>query len=310
MAVRFVLSAVVVVGATGFAAGVSASGARPPRLEPGVAFVRFTAHSGHPRIYTVAPSGGRPRLLRLPVAAAEAPAWSPDGRRLAFVGGINRPGETDVTASEQVYVAGRDGAGARPLTHDRARKGGVAWSPDGRFIVFVRSAATGNRSSLWIVGSDGREARPLTRGATDLEPSWSPNGRAIVFLRVSPTYRSKVMVIRPDGSGLQRILAGFPNASEPVWSPNGKRLLLEDGRTLFTVRPDGRAKRTIARLASDRKGAIEDPRPSWSSGGRWVVFCQLRAGSLDRSDIWVVGADGKGLRRLTGSPGLDTDPSA
>ena len=107
----------------------------------------------------------------------------------------------------------------------------------------------------------------------------------------------------------RRIQACFRNATEPVWSPDGGRLLVEDGRALYSIRPDGGGRRTIMRLSADSKGNLEDPLAGWSPDGRWVVFCQFRPGSVRSSDIWVVGADGKGLHRLTRSQELDTDPS-
>jgi TolB protein len=108
---------------------------------------------------------------------------------------------------------------------------------------------------------------------------------------------------------LHQILRGLSGASDPVWSPDGSRLLVEWQGRLVVVRPDGGGERTIVSLSRDAHGALEDPQPAWSPDGRWMVFCQVRAGGLGQSDIWLVGADGRGLRRLTRSPGLDSDPS-
>ncbi len=274
-----------------------------------IAFVRFTAKSGHPRIYTISPNGGAPKLLRLPVAAAQAPAWSPDGRLLAFVAGRNVPPQRDITVGDELYVSKAGGSGVRRLTRDPAHEGGAAWSRDGKRIVFVRTPTTGNRSALWLVGVDGRGTRRLTHGSIDLEPSWSRTGW-IAFLRINPrTYQSGIWLVRPDDSGRHRILSGFKNLTNPVWSPDGTRLLVQDGRTLATIRPDGKSRRTITTLTVDAMGNLEDPQPAWSPDGNWVIFCQLRTGSLGRSDIWVVGADGRSLHRLTRSQELDTDPS-
>lgn len=286
---------------------VAGAGAAPSAGK--IAFVRFTAKSGHPRIYTVSPNGGAPKLLRLPVAAAQAPAWSPGGRLLAFVAGRNVPPQRDITVGDELYVSNASGSGVRRLTRDPAHEGGPAWSRDGKRIVFVRMPMAGNRSALWIVGVDGRGTRRLTRGGIDLEPSWSRGGW-IAFLRINPrTYQSGIWLVRPDGSDLHRILSSFRNLTNPVWSPDATRLLVQKGRTLATIRPDGRGRRTITTLTVDAMGNLEDPQPAWSPDGNWLVFSQLRSGSLGRSDIWVVGADGKSLHRLTRSPELDTDPS-
>jgi dipeptidyl aminopeptidase/acylaminoacyl peptidase len=274
-----------------------------------IAFVRYTAQSGHPRIYTIDVGSHALRSLRLPAAAAAGPACSSTRRGLAFVGGLNRPNEGGVTIGDELYVAAADGPRARRLTHDPAHESGPSWAPNAKRIVFTRSAMKGNRSSLWLVGADGRGLKRLTYGAIDLEPSWSPNGAWIAFLRIDPkNYRSGVWLVRPDGSGLRR-LPKFEGMSDPVWSPNGSHLVVSDGKGLFVAAPNGTRRRLIARLATSPHGERVDPQPAWSPNGRQIVFAQARASALGHSDLWIVDANGNGLRRLTRSPGLDADPS-
>jgi Tol biopolymer transport system component len=276
-----------------------------------VVFVRFSARLGYPRLYVVGLRGGTGRALAIPVTAADGPAWSPDGRRLAFIAAATGPNGNQVSLGDDLYVANGDGAGLHRLTHDAAHEAAPAWSPDGRRIVFVRSpAGDWGGSSIGVVNADGTGLRRVTHGEIDLEPAWAPDGRSIVFVRIDPgTYVSGIWTVRPDGSGLRQILRGLSGATDPVWSPDGQELLVLYRGALVDVRPDGRDRRLIVALARDPRGAFEDPQPEWSPDGRAIVFCEFRTDVLGGSDIWVVGADGKGPRRLTQSPGLDTDPS-
>jgi TolB protein len=273
-----------------------------------IVFVRFVPRLGHPRIYTVAADGKETRALRLPVAAAEGPALSPDGRRLAFIGGRNRPNERHVQVEDELYVALADGAQARRLTAGRAHESAPAWAPDGKRLVFVRSSGTRVRSSLWIIGANGRGARRLTSGAIDIQPSWSRRGQ-IVFVRIEPrTFQSSIWVVRPNGKGLRRLRIGVRNATRPVWSPRGSRLLLTNGKTLMVAAADGGKPRVVAKLGTDARGSRLDPEPAWSPGGTHIVFTEPRPRTTGRADLWVVRTDGSGRRRLTTSPGVDADP--
>jgi len=287
-------------------AATAATAADVPR--PSVTFVRFAPGQGAPSLYSVTLPHGAPHRLRVPVAAAAGPAWSRDGRLLVFAGGTTLSGRADFTGPTRLWSVRPDGSHARALTSGSVRDGAAAWSPDTERIVFARAA--GNRSSLWIVDRAGRHVRRLTRGSIDLEPSWAPGGRTIAFVRIDPsTFQSGIWLVRPDGTGLQRILSGWRGVTAPVWSADGTHLLVEDGRALYSTRPTGGGRRLLARLAHDPNGAFEDPAPAWSSDGTLVAFCQFRRGAAGASDIWVVRADGSGLRRLTHSPGLDTDPA-
>lgn len=286
--------------------GVSAAGGPHGKI----AFVRFSVSAGHPHIYSL--TLGRKTAKRLPLIgpATEGPAWSPNGSMLAFVVGKNAPDSRDITGTVHLYVSTAGGRRLRRLTPSASRVGAATWSPDGNRLAVVKSAAKGNGSSLWIVRVDGGTAQRVTHGSIDLEPSWAPNGRTIAFLRVDPkTYQGGIWVVRPDGSGLHRILSRLKNVSEPVWSPDGSRLLVHDSRAIYSVRPDGGDRQTIARLSADARGAVEDPQPVWSPDGRWVAFCQLRSGGVEGSDIWIVRADGARPLRVTRSTGVDTDPS-
>ena len=283
-----------------------------PRLQGRIAFVRYSARVARPRIFVVGAARKRPSatLVRLPGQAVEAPALSPDGRLLAFVAGRNANDSPGITGGADLFVATPSGLRVRRLTRHSARVGGPAWSPDGRRLAFVVQNAKGDRSTLWVVGLDGRPPHRVTSGPLDLEPTWAPNGRTIAFLRIDPrSYRGAILSMRPDGSGVRPMLSGMRNVAEPVWSPDGKRLLVQDGRAIYTVFPGGGGKRTVARLTADARGALEDPQAAWSPDGKSIVFCQFRTGSIGRSDLWIVGADGTGLHRLTSSPGLDTDPT-
>ena len=104
----------------------------------------------------------------------QTPAWSPDGRKLAFVS--QRDGNSEI------YVMNADGSAQENLTRQPASDSHPSWSRDGRRIVFV-SRRDGN-AEIYVMNADGSGLRNLTRTPSDdLDPAWSPDGRAIAFVQ-------------------------------------------------------------------------------------------------------------------------------
>ena len=173
------------------------------------------------------------------------PAWSPDGRRIAFIRDQkfkNQNSSISLVAGAttgvqywadfEVYVMNADGSGQRQLTQNGG--GDPAWSPDGRRIAFT-SYRIGN-SEVYLMNADGSGQRQLTRyPAQDGSPAWSPDGRRIAFSR-SPAdcglgfCDREVYLMNADGSG-QRNLTRIPSAHEedPAWSPVALVVPVADG---------------------------------------------------------------------------------
>jgi Tol biopolymer transport system component len=182
-----------------------------------------------------------------------APAWSPDGRRIAFEKvslGLRALG---------VFVVRADGRMEHRLTHDACDED-PAWSPTGRLVVVSRCG------SLYVVRADGTHARRLTTPPppdpsdggefSDVEPDWSPNGRWIAFARSEQFDRGGgeidyLYVIRRDGTGLRKVTdSGFDRS--PSWSPDGRRLAYASYSGISTVVvATGQTRLMVARRGAD-----------------------------------------------------------
>jgi Tol biopolymer transport system component len=129
---------------------------------------------------TVAPPGGRniqvmdvatgvvTTLFDASVASYDsAPAWSPDGRQIAF--------ESDLDGDREIFVMNADGTGVRQLTHNALWDEGPAWSPDGRQFAFS-SGADDLHLDIWTMDVDGTNLRQLTTyPGRDESPDWGVN---------------------------------------------------------------------------------------------------------------------------------------
>jgi Tol biopolymer transport system component len=218
-------------------------------------------------------------------------AWSPDGRRIAFLS--DRNGEFDI------YVMNADGTGQRNLTRNPAFDSDPVWSPDGRRIAYVTSprgkGATRQRA-IHVMNVDGSGQKVLGHGGCcGPNVAWSPDGRKIAF-RSDREGNGEVYVMNADGSGQRRLTRSPSSDGHPLWSPDGRKILFVRAEfrfgnsEIYVVKPDGSGERNLTR------NPAEDSAAAWSPDGRKIVFVSKR----DRNgEIYVMNADGSELRKLT-----------
>lgn len=188
-------------------------GACPSATGGRIAFV--SDRSGTRRIYLARSDGSGVTA----VTAGEAPAWSADGRRIAF----HRSGSG-------IYVIDADGTNERFL-----RAGGFpTWSPDGGSIAF------GGTGGIHVMDADGTDPRLLVSNEFAaptpswgdygvIFPAWSPDGRAIAFVRANYEEGWEIYTVNADGSGdPSPVLTGWAKSSPAwSWSSQGSRIAFE-----------------------------------------------------------------------------------
>jgi Tol biopolymer transport system component len=278
---------------TSQAATAAQSPAAGPRT---IAFVRSDGRAY--AIFVMREDGSRQHRLThvrarpssgLPLFFEEAPAWSRDGKHIAF--SSNRSG------TSAIYVMRADGTGTHRLTRGGSGAYAPSWAPNGRRLVFYRGTGRGV-AHLYVINADGSNARPLTRDASarDYDPAWSPDGTRIAFARNRPG-SGAIYTVRPDGTGLRRLTRFGEAAYSPAWSPDGRRLAYSRGARgeyhILVVNRDGTAPRELTRGPTDFN-------PSWSPSGREIAFSR-------NATIYVMRADGSHVRRLT-SKTIDDGP--
>jgi Tol biopolymer transport system component len=214
--VPLVLAAALLLACTAlFATGAQAT------VPGGNGLIAFTStRAGNSDIAVLDPCGAVTTLVRGP-AAELRPAWSPDGRRLAFMS--NRDGDFEI------YVVDADGSNVRRLTDDPGNDFNPAWSPDGKEIAW--NSDRGGDFKVYVMKADGTGVRRLTDApGVDSVPSWSPRGDEIAF-ESSRDGKAEIYVMNADG-GDQRDVSNDPNANDlnPAWSPNGRRIAFTSDR--------------------------------------------------------------------------------
>jgi dipeptidyl aminopeptidase/acylaminoacyl peptidase len=119
-------------------------------------------------------------------------------------------------------------AGQGEIPPPRGVRGELAYSPDGKRVVFER--AIGGEDLLWIANIDGSQARELTRNRRggsstcpcDTRPSFSPDGTRIAFIRTLSGRKAALFVVNVDGTRVKQLTPWSRGiAGEVDWSPDG-----------------------------------------------------------------------------------------
>jgi TolB protein len=268
-----------------------------------------TDREGSADLWVIDPDGGRTARLTSDGGNELGPAWSPDGKRVAF---WSEEGKLDA----DIEVIGIDGGHRVQLTAtDDTCESEPSWSPDGRSIVFssVACGKTEVDSQLSVMGSDGANPRTLVK-APALGPDWSPDGTRIVYTGPNAAGdASTIWVCDADGANAEPFpLRGINSPSEPSWSPDGRLIAFVSpsgtydddnpatwNEDVYVMNSDGT---DIRRVTTDERN--DHWPPAWSPDGRSVIYSNLNA-DLTQDDLMSVDIDTLKVTRLT-----DTSPAS
>jgi TolB protein len=192
-------------------------------------------------------------------AADWQPAWSPDGKQVAF--SSYRDGNWEI------YAVQADGTDLVRLTNDPATDFSPSWSPDGTRLLFM-SRRRGD-ADLFVLDLATSKLTQLTRSKRDeYEPAWSPDGEWIAFVTQMDD-QSDIWVMHADGSDPVNLTQSrYADDFEPAWFCGSEWLLYvsytaADGNyRVFRMRRDGTG---VTRVTESK---VDNLAPDWRSTGQ------------------------------------------
>jgi tricorn protease len=242
---------------------VLGAGLRPTNLDvspTGQSLVFYSVARPHASLgvwedlYVTQADGGNRRQLTADSARDRGPAWSPDGRRIAFF--------SDRSGSYEIWTVNPDGTNLRQLTHGSENRSGVIWSPDGARLHYVQ-----RRGLTWDTYVIDPNKPPAAQVVEELPAigssneyftgtSWSPDGQKIAGTRafVDRAVPGGIFVYTTASKTFRMIMDGVAGA--PRWLNDNRRLLYSDDTTnkIFLVDTETQRRQEVLSIAPQTLG--------------------------------------------------------
>lgn len=250
---------------------------------------------------------------------ASDPAWSPDGKKLAYIAPVTGPiiniayPAQDAPKTRQVFVMDTSDGSVNQMTNNAFDKSHPTWSPDGKSLAFVQQTRSG--SDIYMIDSNGN-LYDLTIDSDGVDqnqyPEWSPKGNNIVYQKLGTDDWEIVMgTLKPDSiSGMKLENVPFRGGKpvygvQPSWSSDGKQIAFvytnrQDGPWLLRVmNRDGSNQHTVLKQATSLFA------PDWSPDGLLLAFALSDDGV---TQIYAMALGGSNPQRLTAEATSATEP--
>jgi TolB protein len=237
-------------------------------------------------IYVCDYDGANQRRLTINRTLNINPAWSPDGRAIAF--------SSYVRGVPDIFIANiyQGTPPENPLRTKGEENFLPVFSPDGTKIAF-QSNRDGN-AEIYVMNRDGSGIRRITNHpAIDATPTWSPSGAQIAFVS-DRSGSPQIYVVDADGLNLRR-LTNESYCDRPTWSP------APYNEIAYAARTGGGFDIKILDLASGERRQItfgegSNESPAYAANGRHLAFSSTRYG---KRQLFLIDRMGKDVRQLT-----------
>jgi TolB protein len=264
-----------------------------------IAYVLVQRNPGAPAKFTleVADADGyNPRTLVTSNQPIMSPAWSHDGKRLAYVSFEN--------VTPQIFIQEVVSGARHAVSNFPGINGAPAWSPNNNKLAIVLSKGGGN-SQIYVMDLNGGALQQVTHDdAINTEPSWSPDGKSLIFTsdRSGGMNHPQIYQTNLAGGGMQRLTYKGNYNARASFSPDGRNIVMINHQNGYNIALQNLASGTVLMLTDSGNNTS----PSIAPNGKMVLY------EMDMGQQGVLGmasTDGRVKLRLPAPNGSVQDPA-
>ena len=215
------------------------------------------------RLKVMDADGENPKTITEVQGSIFAPAWSPDGNRIAY--SVQREKSYPI-----IYIQSVSGGGAQALTPFSGSNLSPSFSPDGSKILFS-SSFDGSADIYEMSTSGGNPRRIINWPSSEVQPSYAPDGKSFVFVSDKAGFNKPQIYRYEFGSGRTTKVSNSSYATSPQFSSDGSQIAFLNGRSAAIMNTGGAITSNIGNTGIDEA-------PSFSPNGKRVVYASLQGG--------------------------------
>jgi TolB protein len=237
--------------------------------------------------------GQNPQVMLRSKQSIISPAWSHDGKRLAYVSfELGKP---------VVYVQTLATGQRVPLANFKGNNSAPAWAPNGQQLALVLSRD--GISQIYTIGANGSGLRRVMRSPLiDTEPQYTADGSSLVFTS-DRGGNPQIYKVPVAGGDAQRLTFNGSYNISPALSPDGNKLV-------YVTRRDGAFRIALQDMGSGGEQLLtsgpDDESPSFAPNGMQILYSSVQGG---RSVLSVISVDGRVRNTLSALNGKVREPT-
>lgn len=259
-----------------------------------IAYITVTQEDGRRihRLHIADADGYNPHTVVVSPEPLMSPAWSPDGKAIAYVSFERR--------RPAIYIQTLATGERTKIAEFPGINGSPAWSPDGKYLAVTLSKD--GSPDIYVLDLTERNMRRLTRSfAVDTEPAWSPDGKRIVFTS-DRGGGPQIYVIPAQGGKPRRLTFEGSYNARATFSPDGKKLALVHGGKTYRI---GLLDLENGGFSVLTAGPLDES-PTFAPNGSMILYATQAEG---RGQLAATSIDGRVQQQLKTAQGDVREPA-